>query len=365
MPAYHVCSQYAKCGGWEFVRNHKTHCRIATCKSKLLVPTPAQRHQSGERAVRAHSAQHSAASDMSTTTPSELLAPHLTALEAKFPGLSKHVQEVLDPVPEPAPAAKLHTAQTLCQQALKNMSHAEAEVASLDQHCGELAKEFREKIAELSTAQEALCVARKEYDKAARVAQAEVQKSKSDIADPSETSHFSEMFAKLSHAQLEQMAAALAAAVHAAKPNKSGTVTPTQGIAPSSPNAAPRPEPNAFLGNDGVPLGPDGKATPIVHAKPVEPASQMEVDGYVEEFPPLGKPEPIAPGRTTSRSPRRQSEKSDKSDKASDGARSRVSSHAGLVSPKPKSAKVAEYAETATQLEASLANSASSLVAAP
>ena len=96
------------------------------------------------------------------------------------------------------------------------------------------------------------------------------------------------------------MAAALAAAVHAAKPNKSGTVTPTQGIAPSSPNVAPLPEPNAFLGNDGVPLGPDGKVTPIVLAKPVEPASQMEVDGYVEEFPPLGKPEPIAPGRTTS-----------------------------------------------------------------
>ena len=373
-PAYHVCSNYSVCGGWELVRNHASYCRVSSCRSKMVPATNEQRHRSGERPQRSssHHPDHSGGgAKAKELSPAELLAPHLSKLEKQFPGLSTAASQVFAPEPL-APAAALHSAQSACQIALKSLQAAENTVAELDKDCAELAIELRAKIADLSSAQIILAEARVSYDDKARAAQVEVRKSKSNVND--EVVQITELFHQMDVTQLEKISKAIADAVLAAN-SKSEPMAVDTNAEPEAAVATGNETPKGGAALPSLPILPvlpGSGAPPLLPSPPLptEPPGaavrDQDVDIAEEELPDneadlpqqSAAVEPLVPPkekeRQGSRSPRRQTD--EKSD-----AHSGVSRASSVASAGRTAKKSEHYATIASELEATLANANAAL----
>ena len=104
-----------------------------------------------------------------------MLADKLPELEKLCPDIAKSVKGFVSPAPA-APAAALHSAQSTCQIAFKDLQAAETQVSEYESECSELVAELRRKISQLNTAQLELTSARAKYDEAATAVQLEVKK---------------------------------------------------------------------------------------------------------------------------------------------------------------------------------------------
>ena len=336
---YHLCTNFDHCGGWELVRNHRTHCRKRQCGAPMH-PPPIDTKPQAARLPRKAGVTDGAR----TPTPSELLEPHMATLEAKFPGLALAIKDAM-PVPAvPQPAAALHNVQSQCQIAFKAMQASEDCVAAIELEAAQLSENFRTKIDELRDAQQTLCQSRKEYDAAAHAAQLEVEKHKAP--HPSVPVDIVSLLADLPEDQLQSVSAEIEkirtmATQHLASmdgksektamevdggQSKISTPTTSPKLQPQEP---PMPEPLRPAGDPA-----DRNPVPAANADGTSPETKV---------------------RQGSRSPRRA---------LSPGQKSGASSAGSALSRKSKQSPE-HYAQLATQLEERLKLSKNAHVVEP
>jgi len=135
-----------------------------------------------------------------------------------FPDLADSLKKHL--AAPPAPAETLHDAQTACQIAFREMQVMENDVAELEANTADLVQQLRTSIQDLADKQVELSITRENYDKAARVAQLQVQKSRPAPDAKSEAEHVQHLMRELTPEQLEQVAVSLAAAAKEARENQ-------------------------------------------------------------------------------------------------------------------------------------------------
>ena len=167
-----------------------------------------------------------------------MLHAQLPSLEEKCPEVAKQIKDALPTVPAQAPAALLHGAQTACQVAFKELQHAESDASQLELEINDTLAEVREKVQALNVLQNDLVQLRAKYDIAAKAAQIEVQRTRTNGHVESEIDHVFKLVQQYTPDQLEVMAASLSKAAREVRASKSNGATPT-----SSPKSSPKLQP--------------------------------------------------------------------------------------------------------------------------
>ncbi len=206
---YQKCEDFEACGGWEWCRNHKTTCRL--CDGPLEVPP---KEFTDAQAVSRDA--NTRPKNPRKKDPLTLLVPgELAALEARFPGFAKHVNDKKIPPPPPPPGEVLHGAQTACQISFKCLRAAECKVSETQTRCTSLYEQLTTAIAELRDAKTELAAAQAKHDVTSKEALKAVEQTRAPLSATSSVQIAAEMLFKLTpqqasecYAQIEQMQAA-------------------------------------------------------------------------------------------------------------------------------------------------------------
>ena len=129
----------------------------------------------------------------------------------------------------------LHGAQTACQIAFRELQNAGSDATQLELDINDMLAEVREKVQQLSEAQQQLVELRAKYDTAAKNAQLEAQRTRTSGYVESETEHVCKLVQQYSPDQLEVMSASLAKAAKEVRAAASGSATPTARNPTTSP----------------------------------------------------------------------------------------------------------------------------------
>jgi len=223
-----------------------------------------------------------------------LLQARMEEMQDLFPDLADSLKKHL--AAPPAPAETLHDAQTACQIAFREMQVMENDVAELEASTADLVQQLRTSITDLADKQVELSISRENYDKAARIAQLQVQKSRPAPDAKSEAEHVQHLMRELSPEQLEQVAISLAAAAKEARENQTHVeeISPdpttqameTDGAAAAATAAAaafgaPPPGPVAAgIAESGLPHGNPPPSVPLGHT--AAPPPDIPVPGGTE-----------------------------------------------------------------------------------
>ena len=358
------CCTNPTCNGWEWVSNQKTHCRVPGCNSVLHKPPlrSSSRQPRPRKAPREKSAdslgKSSKSSELEELVP--LLQANLPQLQAQFPALAKSLQNF--EVPTAAPAAVLHGAQSACQVAFKELQHAETDVAQLELDINETLAEVREKVQILSEKQESLVQLRAKYDEAAKTAQLEVQRTRTNGYVESETEHVCKLVQQYSPDQLEVMAASLTKAAQEARDAKTAAASTPKPSPTSSPKLQPSHQPqdaDMAAATESQTKLDDEVAARLLAEPPVANATAPESMAHATSpaslgvasdvvFGPAlpsvveGSPSPPSPTRReTSRSPRRGTSvpKNDEASSASKEKKDNARETSPSQEPPPKNGK--------------------------
>lgn len=264
----------ANCKGWEWCSNHRTNCRV--CNAQLEPPNgeydrqkqQARKSSRGKSPRSPHSRKDRErakvdigldnASATSSTDANAGLLPlfqsRLPELREQFPDLAKSLEEAIKPV-QVSPAAALHGAQSQCQQAFKTVCAAEQIAVDLEWEASDMVTQLRGKVRELHDAQQTLSAARANYDKKAKAAQDEVQKS---LSQP-EASHVSALVQELEPDDLARVAQSLAEAAEAKRKEKEKVVQElVEEVSRDVDSKVKKPLPKPLAAPGNAPSTPEG-----------------------------------------------------------------------------------------------------------
>ena len=227
-------------------------------------------------------------------------------LREKFPDLAASVQAMGEAPVSDKPAAVLHSAQSACQVAFKQLQAAEEETAELEVECNELVADLREKVEKLQKVQASLVQIRLKYDETARNAQLEVQRTRHAGSGTLEAEHVHKLVQEFGPDQLEAMAknlseAATAARAKSAQPQpseKKGSTeeeaqASSQNVLPAQPEhgqTMPAPSVDATMEQAHLPDAPPPAADGTA------PAAQSVPPGDAAQMPPLLSVTPSSAG---------------------------------------------------------------------